>query len=1043
MLLRTSQVLLEILAVLLATMVLVLVGGAWRLSQGPVSLGFLKPYVATELAAIKGPVKVEIEDLILKWAGWQRALDIVAVNTSVRSRDGAVLASAPEIAVSFSVTSMLVGVIAPTSLELVRPQLNLVRDENRGFGVGTLFGSTDGQSDQFLPLVVDAMAARPDPNSHLSQLKKVSVIGAKITVDDPTIGAFWGARYADITISRVPAGVHIDYNMDTDFRGQNPTLRGTVDYRPDDGEIVISTDFEKLRPDVLSSEDEALAPLKGLGVTLRGSVKFRVSTDGKLKDAAYNISSGEGVVTLPHPHLKNIKVKSIVAVGRANAEQNRLVVERLAVDLGGPTINLSGSLTRHADHADFNAHAAVDGFPVNDFARYWAPDMASGGRKWIIENVRDGTLTNGKVDLSGRFETNGGEIKFSKFGATAQIRKTKVHFFRPMPPVRDADLSVTFGRDRIDVQVDGGTLHGITISEGSVALTELDEEDSNLKTDLVLRGGLSKALLLLNHPKLGYLTKLGIDPTVIKGETAIRVSARFPLLKDLSLKQIDIRAAANLMDVFVPKVAFGRDLTQGKIALRLDRDAMSLIGQAKIDGIPGEIAWYENFTDDAPFTRRYDMKTTLDDAARERFGVDPGKSLEGPVFADLSYVERTGKAPTLYAKLKLDDATISIPFLKWSKRSGKLGIAELEIVFQQKKMREIKGYRFAADGLLSSGSVKFSKDGSTFKTLNLSNLALGDRTNVGGTVTRTADGKFQVELTGTELDLTPYLNDESSEEGGSATAMLRAHGKVNKLWIGEDAAVANVEADVHHDGSSWRRISLNGDVIKGKRFSVNYGHDGKSGHLEVRAADAGNILKKLGLLSNLRDGIMTLSAARNASKPDEPWRGKLKISDFVLTKAPFMARLLTMASLTGISNVMAGKGVVFNRLDMPFTYASQRLEIKDARAVGSELGITGDGSIDLGKKKVDLDGTVVPAYTINSMLGNIPVLGAVFTGSKGGGIFAATYTMKGTFKKTVIDVNPLSVLAPGFLRDLIKGMGKAGTNKGPPPGTDIDPATSE
>ncbi len=1036
MLLRASHVLLEILAVLLASLVLVLVGGAWRLSQGPVSLGFLKPYVATELAAIKGPVEIEIEDMILKWAGWQRALDIVAVNTSVRSRDGAVLASAPEIAVSFSVTSMLVGVIAPTSLELIRPQLNLVRDETRGFGVGTLFGSAEGRSDQFLPLLVDAMATRPDPDSHLSQLKKISVIGAKVTVDDPTIGAFWGARYADITIFRVPGGVHIDYNVDTDFRGQNPTLQGTVDYRPDDREIVVSTDFEKLRPDVLSSEDKALAPLKAIGVTLRGSVKFRVSTDGKLKDAAYNISSGEGVVTLPHPYLKNIKVKSIIAVGRADVEQNRLVVERLAVDLGGPTIDLSGSLTRNADHADFRAHAAVDGFPVNEFARYWAPDMASGGRKWIIENVRDGNLTNGKIDLSGRFETAGGEIKFSKFGATAQIRKTTVHFFRPMPPVRDADLSVTFGRDRIDIQVDGGTLRGITISEGSVALTELDEKDSNLKTDLVLRGGLSKALTLLNHPKLGYLTKLGIDPAAIKGETAIRVSARFPLLKDLSLKQIDIRAAANLVDVSVPKVAFGRDLTQGKIALRLDREAMSLIGQAKIDGIPGEIAWYENFTDDAPFTRRYDMKTTLDDAARERFGVDPGKSLEGPVFADLSYVERAGKAPTLYAKLKLDDATISIPFLKWSKRSGKLGIAELEIIFRQKKMREIRGYRFAADGLLSSGSVKFAKDGSTPETLNLSNLALGDRTNVGGTVTRTVDGRFEVELTGTELDLTPYL-----KEDGTAVK-LRAHGKVNKLWIGEDAAVANVEADIHHDGSSWRRISMNGNVVKGKRISVNYGDDGKSGHLEVRAADAGNILKKLGLLSNLRGGVMTLSAARKASKKAEPWRGKLMISDFVVTKAPFMARLLTLASLTGISNVMAGKGVVFNRLDMPFTFASQRLDIKDARAVGSELGITGVGSIDLGKKKMDLDGTVVPAYTINSMLGNIPVLGAVFTGSKGGGIFAATYTMKGTFEETVIEVNPLSALAPGFLRDLIKGMGKAGT-KGPPPGADLDPSTSQ
>ena len=153
-----------------------------------------------------------------------------------------------------------------------------------------------------------------------------------------------------------------------------------------------------------------------------------------------------------------------------------------------------------------------------------------------------------------------------------------------------------------------------------------------------------------------------------------------------------------------------------------------------------------------------------------------------------------------------------------------------------------------------------------------------------------------------------------------------------------------------------------------------------------------------------------------------------------------MARLLTLASLTGISNMMSGKGVEFHRADVPFTYASHRLEIANARAVGSELGITGEGLVDLGKMKVDLDGTVVPAYTINSLLGNIPILGPMLTGSKGSGIFAATYTIKGTFEKQRIEVNPLAALAPGFLRNLIKDMGKAGM-PGVPPGTEVDPAT--
>jgi hypothetical protein len=1040
MLVRTSHVLLEILAVLAASLVLVLVGGAWRLSQGPVSLGFLKPYVATELAEIQGPVQVEIEDLILKWAGWERAVDIVAVNTSLRARDGAVLASAPEMSVSLSATSLFVGVIAPTSLELIRPQLNLVRNENQGFGVGAISDNAQGKTGQFLPLVIDTLATNRDPDNPLSQLQKISVIGARITVDDPTVGAFWSARHADITISRSPGGVHVEYDMDMDFRGQTPTLKGTIDYRRDDNDIVVSTLFQKLRPDVFGSEGEAFAPLKALDVTVGGTANFRISMTGGLKYASFDLSSGAGKVTLPHPHLKNIDVKSITATGHVDVDLERLVVKNLVVDLDGPTIAVNGSASRSADHTDFKAGLVIDGLPVNDFSRYWPPDMASGAREWITENIQGGIFTNGRAELSGRIETVGGAFSLATFGATAKINKTKVHFFRPMPPVIDTDMKAVFGKDRIDIQVEHGELKGITISEGSVTITELDEEDSNLETNLVLRGGLSDALILLNHPKLGYLTKLGFDPIAIKGQTAVRVSAKFPLLKDLGLDQIDIKAAANLADVFAPAMAFGRDLTQGQIALRLDREAMSLIGQAKIDGIPGDIAWYENFVDNAPFTRRYDMKTTLDDAARQRFGVDPGEILNGSIFADLSYVEQNDKGPTLYAKLKLDDASISMPFLKWSKRAGKLGVAELEIGFDQGHMSEIRGYRFAADGLLSSGSASFADKGESIKVLKLASLALGKRTIVGGTIKRKNDGNFEVELSGPQLDLTPFFEDDDENESPSTTLAVQAHGTFNKLWVGPSTSVANVDAIVSHDGNSWRRISLNGNVIKGKKFTANYVDDGKAGRLEVRAADAGNVLKKLGLLDDLRGGQLKLSAARQGTDQDALWRGNLGVSDFVLIKAPFMARLLTLASLTGISNMMSGKGVEFHRLDMPFTYGSQRLKLIDARAVGSELGITGEGLVDLGEKKVDLDGTVVPAYTINSILGNIPVLGAMLTGSKGSGIFAATYTIKGTFQKQRIEVNPLAALAPGFLRNLIKGMGKAGM-PGVPPGTEIDPAT--
>ena len=101
------------------------------------------------------------------------------------------------------------------------------------------------------------------------------------------------------------------------------------------------------------------------------------------------------------------------------------------------------------------------------------------------------------------------------------------------------------------------------------------------------------------------------------------------------------------------------------------------------------------------------------------------------------------------------------------------------------------------------------------------------------------------------------------------------------------------------------------------------------------------------------------------------------------------------------------------------------------RGVGSELGITASGTVDFAKDAIDINGTIVPAYTINSLLGKIPVIGTIFSGEKGGGIFAASYKVSGPVEKPVMSVNPLSALAPGFLRNLLDGG--EGLNEGKTP----------
>ena len=102
----------------------------------------------------------------------------------------------------------------------------------------------------------------------------------------------------------------------------------------------------------------------------------------------------------------------------------------------------------------------------------------------------------------------------------------------------------------------------------------------------------------------------------------------------------------------------------------------------------------------------------------------------------------------------------------------------------------------------------------------------------------------------------------------------------------------------------------------------------------------------------------------------------------------------------------------------PFRLTDSALELTDARAFSQSLGLTAKGRLDLDAQTIDLQGTIVPAYFFNALLGNIPLVGKLFSPERGGGVFAASYTLRGPLADPNVSVNPLAALTPGFLRGL-------------------------
>lgn len=175
---------------------------------------------------------------------------------------------------------------------------------------------------------------------------------------------------------------------------------------------------------------------------------------------------------------------------------------------------------------------------------------------------------------------------------------------------------------------------------------------------------------------------------------------------------------------------------------------------------------------------------------------------------------------------------------------------------------------------------------------------------------------------------------------------------------------------------------------------------------------------------------MSLDAAYADDAPGAVLRGVAELEGFAARDAPALGKLLQAVTLYGLVDAaQGGSGLAFTRAVVPFALAREDLRIEDARAFSPSLGLTARGRVRREPVLLDIEGTIVPAYALNAALGNLPLVGRLFSPERGGGLFAATFRAQGPAEEAQVSVNPLAALTPGFLRGLFQLGPAAGDSR--------------
>lgn len=1028
---HTTILLLEVLAGVLA--LAIVAGGilAVRLKdEAPLQLSFLTPYLERGLNEVDPNIRVKIGETLLTWSGWENPLDLRARNVQVSDAEGHGLATLPDLSIALSVPALLLGEIAPSAIEVVGPRLVVVRTAEGRLQLG--FGESEQEAAQ--PLATDLAAVLLQPARGRSHLRRISIRQAAVVVIDRRAGEVWRLPTVSFELRRSRGGAEAAVSATLLQSGITASLNAELSVPATGGPAAANIEAAGLDPRTLAVL-AGIPEIERLRLTIGGALSGLIERSGEVREVKFSLAAGPGAINLPELYSEPLPVAGANLRGRIFDRFDRLELNGAALTiLDGPTLTLSGSAVGLSSPHLVRVEAllASGPAPTETVLRYWPTAIGRGARNWIEQNIAGGYAEEAQLDVVLTIPRDHPENAVLEHAEGAfRASGLTVTYLKGLPPLQDVAGEGKFLGNTVTITVLSGQVGELVVAGGTVEVASLDVKPQIITIDGRVTGPLRDALDLIDHDRLGYPSKMGIDPKTVSGAAESRLWFRFPGQKDVRVDEVELRVEAKLADVAMSDAAFGAAVRKGDLDLVVEREGMTLAGTAMIADTATRLEWRENFGA-AEFDTRITAEAAPGGSARAALGLHAAPWVEGPTPLEIVYT-RLGDAATAKITADLSRAALAAEPLGWSKKPGVPGRAQATITLKKQKPTALTGVVLNAGDLKLSGNVIIGSTGTGPTRIALSDLAWGGSRLKG--VEIQLGRSVLIEIADGTLDVGPFLERQKQdrksegEEAGPAFRILAP--QLAELRTGEDRALAPATLDLAHNGDRWQSVVISGGMPGGKAMAVQYGLSPATGRrfLRVNSDDAGALLRTTDLIETVVGGTLTIEGEAAEPGLAAPLPVQAEVQDYRVVRGRVMSKILKEAKLEDINTLLAKEGIPFARFTGRMVLTDEGIEIKKARAYGAALGITAQGNVDLERDQVDIEGTIVPAYLVSQIIGEIPLIGRILTGGEGEGLFAATYRAKGPFSDPQVSVNPLAALAPGFLRGLFNifdGEGSGG-----------------
>ncbi|WP_022727166.1 YhdP family protein [Fodinicurvata sediminis] len=1053
---RSAHWILNFVSAFVILAVVLLVFAGWRLSQQPVSIDFLEPVLEDNLSSSTGDIRVDVGETYLAWSGTTRRLGLQARDWRVYDDQDRLLASFPRADVIFSLTELLKGNLAPIEIDILDARVNLVRDQEGRFRMGGLGQDTESEEgfNELAKRFLGRMLSKTPGDEPWSYLQKLHITRADLVLEDRRLGTVFSAENSDIDIWREPSGIGGQADLGLRLGDQLTPVAASFHYGKSNDAIDINLSLNGFDPTATGSAFDAFLPqsqsLSGLEFILDAQFRGQIPLSGEMPNGSFSMRSDGGHLNLPRHFNRSLAFETLSVEGELHSnDKHLLTVSDASLDLlspetgqSGPAISLTAELEAMQQGYGVGLEGEIRNVRARELSHFWPLAVAENARDWVTDNIRDGGVNMLELRAALDFD-EALNVNLREMAGGFDYEGLEIHYLEPLPPAVSTSGTASFTPDGLDFVIAEGQVNGIEVTEGLLDIHGLSGEDHRLDLSLQANGALTAAFQILEHPRLALLQEMGFTAAGSEGQFDTDLNFAFPLLDDLEFDDVNLSAAGQLEDVFIANAFLEEDMRGSPLDIQVNQDEMQVQGPMQLGAVRGTANWREVFAGPGLRTELAAEIPALDEAGWAVIDVDPAPYLSGPAAVSLSARVYADERAEIDVQADLFDTEVQIPELQWRKPASREGNLNAQLVLQGERFLGAENFEFSTEDLQASGVITMNEPGQEIQEAALSSFNMG-RSSLQDIVMRRPSGSaLEVELGGGVLDLVPLMEDtddtdsdmelSSSADEDPQDLVIRAP-SLSRVYFSQDRYFENLSVAAERRDGLWLmargRADLPGsspvpDTESGAEAPIpdglrlNYGPVESGGHrLELTASDMGALLEAADLTEGIRGGAMRISGEADGPYPQAPLNLRIWSQDFRLVNAPAMAQLLTVASLSGIANLMSGEGIVFERLHGDAIVYETQITSELIQANGPSLGITAKGRLDMEGKATDIRGTLVPAYSINSVLGSIPLIGDLLTGGEGEGILGFSYAVSGPIEDPDIAVNPLSVLAPGFLRQL-------------------------